>query len=664
MSKYLENMNPEQTEVILHEHGPLGVFATAGAGKTRAVVNRIARLVGECNVPADRILAVTFSAKGAEEMNTRLKALGIEDARVGTWHALSLHILRADYHDRSRWDIDSANKHKTLVKDAIGYKHLDWKGCDVNKLCGFIGFCKANLWDVDASETMAHAAGCFGQSDANRAVNAYRLSELFIEEKALLTFDDMLVNCHDHLAVHVNQSKWSQAWDYIIQDEAQDQNRAQKNIASLLAKDHRNYMIVGDPAQSIYAFRGSSPEYIMDFATEWNAKIVYMGRNYRSGSQIIQAANNAIRPAKTRLPIDMMAERGTVGHVRISHNENLEGEAESLADLVKETVRDGGNYRDVTCLYRTNAQSRALEEALLRNHIPYVVIGSASFYERKEVKGLLAYLRIAITEEPTEDDLKRSINAPFRFLGGKFVERVTQAHTKGEAWTSTVARVAAQDGIQSRQKSSATDWARIIGEISEMSTTVDDETSTIAKPDEVLAHIIRSTKYIEWLNREEGEESIENSHASNVRELIRVASAFPNVHALLKYIEDSMREAAKQRQRKAGDRVLLMSVHRSKGLEWPTVFVAGCNEGILPHAKAEIEEERRLFYVACTRARDTLMLSYVSTMAMASGVRELAASRFLYDAGILSREENEENPVGHEEDRRNLDRGCPMTSVS
>lgn len=299
---------------------------------------------------------------------------------------------------------------------------------------------------------------------------------------------------------------------------------------------------------------------------------------------------------------------------------------------------------DHTVLYRCNAQSRAIEEALLKHRIPYIVVGGVSFYERREVRDLLAYLRLATGCGKT-DDIKRSINTPFRFLGAKFVDRVMTATGGSEDshtnWVRIVDDVARQQGLQSRQRSSATEWSAMLTGLQSAIVAGAEPTATSedkegAKPNVLLENIIRSTRYIEWLQKEEGEESADNSAGSNVREMVRVAERFATAEDLLTYIDDTIKASRIQREDKqaGGERVLLMSVHRSKGLEWSHVYVIGMNEMVLPHAKGDPEEERRVAYVAATRARDVLTLSYVRRITTRAGVRDVQPSRFVIDTGL------------------------------
>lgn len=631
-SYWLKGLNPEQAEVVSHDAGPLAVFAGAGSGKTKALVHRIGRLI-QAGTPPDRILAVTFSTKAADEMLVRLKGLGITSARVGTWHSLAWQILREDRTPYASWNVDDSDRHRILVKQAMGYKHINWVDGDVSKVVQFIGVAKANLW-YPTSQGARDMARLRFQAFAPLALDAFKISEALVQEERLLTFDDMLLRVFEHLSVEQNRALWAARWSYVLQDEVQDANEAQVEIAWLLAHGHRNYMIVGDPAQSIFSFRGSSPHYLSDFVDRWGAKLITMHRNYRSCTSIVDIANNAIRPAEMRLPVDLEAVRQEPGKVNLVAADGLDDEAERFASRVAEGAAEGTPYSSFTGLYRTNAQSRALEEAFMARKIPYAIVGGTVFYGRKEVKDLLAYLRVAAGTDLDGDAVRRCINAPFRFLGTRFVERVMELAGDDVTvrWTDIVREAASFSGIQRRQVDSAWNWAYMIEKITESLDTVG--------PTQILNDIVTGTKYIEWLEKEEGEETIESSHAANVKELIRVAGRFKTVTEFLTFV-DEQTEKGRQEGYGKKDRVLLMSVHRAKGLEWPHVWVVGCNEKVLPHAKGNIDEERRIFYVAVTRARDELTLSYVASLVTRSGESEVKPSRFLKDVGLLRGVEEE-----------------------
>lgn len=635
---WLKNMNAEQTAAINHTTGPIAVLAQAGSGKTRALVHRIVRLVEEGHTTPERILAVTFSKKAADEMSERAKRLGV-DAKIGTWHALCLQIIKEDHLPQSKWAVDEQDKAKYILKNVIGYKQMNWTDCDLNELRSFISWCKACLYECNSIEAKKLADEWYGVRYSRLACTAYELYERMLEQEQLLTFDDFLVVVHRHLKANQEaRDRWASQWEFIMQDEAQDSNPAQIAIARLLAQSHRNYLIVGDPAQSIYGFRGSSPEHIMNFVDEWNAERVVMNCNYRSADSIIECANNVIRKAAVRLETDMKPMRGFTGTAETVVCEDLDDEGNKFAQWVIEGVEVGALYSDYTCLFRTNAQSRAIEESLLKQKIPYVVVGGSSFYERKEVRDLLAYLRVAANQDKTGENIRRCINAPFRFLGAKFVDKLMHEATKKGAaidWLECVHSVANQTGVQHRQKTSAIQWGEMMGYVRAL---IDDPNpqNSENKPEQILQHILQVTEYQSWLEKEEGQEGLHNNPVSNVRELVRVAGRFDTVQTFLQYIDKNIEESRKQRKdaQAGGNRVLLMSVHRSKGLEWPNVWIVGCNQGILPHAKGDIEEERRLAYVAMTRARDNLRCSYVKNIVQGAAIKELPVSEFLIDSGL------------------------------
>jgi len=623
LSRFEQGMNPEQIEAIRHTDGPCRVMAVAGAGKTRALVHRIARMVDD-GIDPRRILAVTFSKKAADEMNDRLRNLGVSEARVGTWHSLCLQILREDETTWGQWQIDDRGRLEVIIKEAIGHKYLNWQQGDPKAVGRYISICKANL-AMPGSDAAAKFAG----SDAQKLLGAYYITQKLLEASGILTFDDFLVNAWQHLSSEDVRQKWSSRWSYLLQDEHQDSNPAQNAIASLLARDHANYMIVGDPAQAIYGFRGSDPKFIMEFENEWGGRTINMNRNYRSGSQIIDLANKIISPAAIRLPVEMISERGTAGSVRVVSYDQQDDQARELAKWVQQvTAGDGARYSDVAVLYRCNAQSRAPEEALLKARVPYAVKGGVSFYDRREVRNVLAYLRVA-SGSGDMDDVRRCINAPFRYLGTAFVERVAEAVSAIKdkpiddddlqvEWIRVATAVARQAGIQDRQRESVRQWATIISDLRDMRE---------SPANEALRWLVSETEYIEWLRRDEGEEDTENSHVENVRELIRVAEKFGSFGELLAYV-DQMRALSERNRanRKLENKVILMSIHSSKGLEWPYVFIAGFSEGWLPHAMGDREEERRLAYVAVTRARDQLLI----------GTSRKRPSPLLIEAGLVS----------------------------
>lgn len=654
----LRGLNPEQAEVVLHDEGPALVAAIAGSGKTRAVVHRIAMLVGPREIPAENILAVTFSKKAADEMNTRAGRLGVRRARVGTWHSLSLQIMREENPQLlDEWKIDSTNRFKTLVKsDVLGFRAMNWKEADLGEVLSYIGLCKANLFEpgteesADLAKELFEARPC-AQRDPRKLFEAYELSQRQLVARRLLTFDDMLVGAWKVLCDEEAREEWAAKWSYVIQDEAQDMNRAQETIGRLLAQDHRNYMLVGDPGQSIYGFRGSLPKRFIAFRDEWSAKTISMRSNYRSGQAILDAANGAIdaMSPENHLGTHLECAGSPESVVRVSDHENTDTEAEAIVDTMKELHEDARGWGDMTILYRTNAQSRGLEEALLTARIPYVVVGGTNFYDRKEVKEILSYLRVAADRNGFEA-VKKCINSPFRFLGRAFVEGIEAHAPPGKVdWAAIAVDYAKSPRarIQRRQRRSVEEWASIVDRARE-SIEISNEWDAEANPTDealnrarlhmpaaILERIVSETGFLKWLVRDEGSESVENNRVSNVRELIRAAERFTTVGELLDYIDENIAASKRANREKIEDRVTLMTVHRSKGLEWPIVFVAGASENIFPHGRAEdMDEERRLWYVAVTRAKEELRISSVATAAFGAKVVALDPSRFIAESGL------------------------------
>jgi DNA helicase-2/ATP-dependent DNA helicase PcrA len=641
-------LNPEQLRVVDHQGGPLLVAAVAGCGKTRVIVHRIAQLV-RGGVAEDRILAVTFSVKAAREMNMRLTALGVHSARVGTFHSLSWQLVRTERPELSMWQVDDRDRYRTVVKDALGYRNMDWKTADLTVVLSYIGRCKAAaaLPGTPAAEELArrmHAASPGAARDPSLLARAYFTAEELRRERKLLTYDDMLLEAWTLLSADEGlRQRWASRWDHVMQDECQDENIVQRDIASMLARDHRCYMVVGDPAQSIYGFRGSDPTGMLRFGEFWNAMIVGMARNYRSGRAIVNVANKVIdaMAVTTHLGVKIAAERDTDGSVDVTRYASFDEEGQGVVGRILEEHADGRVWKDCAVLYRTNAQSRGVEEALLSERVPYVVLGGTNFYERKEVKDLLAYLRIA-AGRGSFDDIRRAINTPFRYLGKAFLEGIDtagRAAPSDAGWTDIV-RKQAETKLQQRQRSSALQWCALIDNIANVIErgveTEDIEERLESRPARVLESLVMDVDYMSWLTRDEGTESPENNRMSNVRELIRAAERFPTVGELLEYIDETLRKAAEVRRgNDNADCVVLASLHRAKGLEWPSVHIIGCNQKILPHARAEdAQEERRLFYVGITRARDALHLSCVCRAAVGAKLAQLEPSAFIAEVGL------------------------------
>lgn len=658
----LTGLNPEQVRVVMHNTGPLLCVAIAGAGKTTALVRRIAMLHVAHEIDPKRVLALTFSKKAADEMTSRLCALlpgeVSQDARVGTFHSLAFQFLREELPDARRWQTDDRDRFRTVIKDALGYRGMKWDSADLTVVEQFIGRCKANCALPGSPEAKERASAFYKLSPCGQRMpallcEAYERAEVLRRERLLLTFDDMLLGMWWRMREsEATRLRWASRWDYVLQDECQDENLVQREIAEMLSRDHRNYMVVGDPAQAIYGFRGADPSGILRFEGEWDATRVELHRNYRSGDTIIAAANGLLSAmdAGTTLGVAITPERGIDGEVRLTGFADADTEAEGVITSVLELHADGRAWKDQVVLYRTNAQSRALEEQCLANRVPYVVIGGTNFYDRKEIKDLLAYLRLAAGRGKF-DDVRRSINSPFRFLGAEFLKKIedvapASSRDGGTAWTEIVRDLAQNHrGLQARQRESAWAWCEIVDKmarkIADGRTAVENDPvagyESSPKPGALIDDLLLVTDYVKWLTRDEGAESPENNRVSNIRELVRASERFNTVDGLLDYIQETLDAAERARSGEDGsvDRVTMMSIHRSKGLEWPVVFVVGANEKILPHARCEdLNEERRLAYVAFTRARDILHVSYCGRASIGPKVVDLSVSQFVVEAGL------------------------------
>lgn len=650
-STLLDGMNAEQSLVVCHSGGPIVVAAGAGCGKTRVLTHRVARIVNDGADPT-RILAVTFSVKAAKEMNERLARLDCVGARVSTFHSLSLQIVREEIPEYRQWQVDDSDRYRLCVKDAISYRYMRWQTGDVTHLLSYIGRCKAAGARPDSPVALEIADELYKRKPtAGRQPalcrQAYETAEVVRRERQLLTFDDMLLEAYELFARdEAIRARWAAKWDHVLQDECQDENFVQHEIAAMLARDHKSYMIVGDPAQSIYRFRGANPQAMLNFEADWKATVIRMGRNYRSGDRIVELANKSLdaMPPNTHLGVRMLAERGEPGEVGAVVYDDLDAEGEGVTERILESHEDGRRWGDHVVLFRTNAQSRCVEESCLGARVPYRMIGGTNFYDRREVKDLLAYLRVG-EGRGTFDDIRRSINTPFRYLGKAFLDGlegvVTSSHGDVDYIDLVRHYVSGPARLQQKQRTSALEYCELVSQIGRAISRGKDapaetEEHTASLPSRILENLVRDLRYSEWLTRDEGMESPENNRVSNVRELIRAATRFRLVSELLDYVDDTLARAARaKREGGSGDVVTLCSIHRSKGLEWPVVFVLGCNEKILPHANAEdIDEERRLFYVACTRARDVLQLSCVAEAAVSNRVLPLTASRFLTEVGL------------------------------
>lgn len=631
MSKLLVGLNPEQVAVVLHDKGPLRVIAVAGSGKTRSLVHRVAYLVEERGVDPGRILAVTFTKKAAEEMNARLRRLLSKTrARVGTFHSLAFEILCSE---GPAWSVDDeGHQYRKLVTAVVGYQQMDWTGADLGAVLDYIAQCKANVELPGSDEARERARG-WGSS---RLHEAYTLAEEQRKSARFWTYDDYLVGAVLLLEDPEREWGWTRKYEYVLQDEAMDVNPAQARMMLALAKEHGNYMVVGDLAQCVYKFRGADPRSLLEFESDWPGTTdVVMHRNYRSAEGIIAIANRLLSAMGAGYMITPV--RPHAGQVLLRVYEDQLEEAKGVVERMREIRHDGVAWSTMCVLYRMHTQSRALEDILLQAQIPYVVAAGGTFYRRKEVVGLLAYLRTLVPDSSWAD-VAPSLRSPYRYLSRALLSRCEQAVSETElpvVWEE-VLPAAVRGEPKGRE---VLRWAVVIAALRKMA-------SEGKPPGALLRRVIDDTGYIRDLVRENGAEGPENPHVSNVRDLLSLADKHGTVESLLAHV-DTMSDKAVQARAGSGDRVRLSTVHAAKGCEWEHAWVISCNEGVMPQAnclenKDDLAEERRLAYVAFTRAKDELQISWVRR-AVASATLPAKPSRFLQEVGLVGPDEDVES---------------------
>lgn len=632
-------------EVVQHTKGPLVTCATAGSGKTESMVRLVAMIVA--TFKDSIILATTFTVKAAAEMTARLKRkFGCTEADIRTIHATCFACINdgspwacSENPDESGYQFDEKNQMQYALKDVLGYRNMDWKGVDITEVQHFIGYCKDRLIEPEDSGSVL-GLGASGLTDP-RFCEAYFLYEEERNRRGLITFDDMIMLSVKWLRMDKEAyGRWSHKFTHVIVDEFQDTNLAQYEFIKILAENAEAFVVVGDDDQSIYEWRGAVPQFMIDFEKTFNAKAVHMETNYRSQPEIIETANRVIANNKVRIVKNAVANRKSEGGERVSFMQllDMDDEAKWIADQIEIMQQDGLKWGDFAITYRTNAQSRALEEEFIRRSFPYVVIGGQDFYKRKEIKEILAYARVALDDN--EDEWARlAVNRPFRFIGKKTLEKIDDiAHKEEFSFFQVVQEHNHHDlGISYRQHDSLDDFVRIISHIRE------DMENDVSLP-AIFSRILKESGYEEWLLREEGSDSSENSRISNLKELVRSSGRFKTLQSMLEYI-DKIADEKKKRRGKQGEKLVkpnliqLMSIHKAKGLEFNVVFLVGAADGIIPHARTNNEEEeRRLFYVACTRARDRLYITAPRSARVGDQDIALKISPFVYEAGIVKEE--------------------------
>ena len=592
----LNSLNDRQREAVLYNEGPLLIIAGAGAGKTKTLTTKIAYLIEEEHVSPYNILAITFTNKAAKEMKDRLYLLVGSDAsklQVSTFHSFGLKLLRENYetlgYDKNFVIMDSDDS-LTVVKKILKDMDLDPKIYNPRAIRNKISSCKNEMMSPKAYERYAI-------SDYEKIVQqVYEKYETKLQRNNSVDFDDLLL-----LPIELFKNnpetldKYQDLYKYLLIDEYQDTNEAQYILTKLLCAKHRKITCVGDDSQSIYSFRGANYKNILNFEKDYqDAKTILLEENYRSTSTILDAANQVIKNNLQRKDKNLWTNRGIGEKIKYYRAYNERDEAQYVIRKVKELVNRGTEYQDISVLYRTNAQSRVLEEEMLKENLPYRVIGSFYFYSRKEIKDLIAYLRL-IHNSKDNVSLLRVINTPKRGIGLKTIENLTeQADLNGTSIYEAISS----------------------GKELEFKSTI--EKLKLLSDELTLTELIDKVLDASGLRAElESEKSLEAEvRLENLEEFKSITKSFEEREGLIS-LEDFLLEISLisdvEEYKDDPNRISLMTVHSVKGLEFNHVFVVGMEEGIFPHMNSlmensELEEERRLCYVAITRAKDDLHL--------------------------------------------------------
>ncbi|MFQ5882656.1 MAG: ATP-dependent helicase [Candidatus Methylomirabilales bacterium] len=630
-SAILTELNPPQREAVLLTEGPLLILAGAGSGKTRVITHRIAYLIGGLNTRPWNVLAVTFTNKAAGEMGERVaRLLGAEGLKVwvGTFHATCVKILRRNAHHlglRSSFLIYDEGDQLALLRECLKELDLSERVIHPKVIQARISRAKNDL--LTPADFAAQAADYLEE----RVARVYYRYQADLQRNGALDFDDLLMETvRLFLERPLILSYYQDLWRYIMVDEYQDTNHAQYRLIRLLAERHQNLAVVGDDDQSIYRWRGADLGNILEFERDYPlCTVIRLEQNYRSTKCVLEAASSVIAHNRGRKEKRLWTENEEGDLVGFCQARDEGDEATFIVETIRHlTVQEGYGFDDFAVFYRVNAQSRVLEDALRRAVIPYVIVGGLRFYERKEIKDLLAYLRL-VTNPADSVSFLRVVNIPARGLGRTTLDRLSELATGRRLSLWEACREMEKEGLlPARQVRALQEFQAII----ERFTARLPETSV---PDLVLA-LLQETGYLAELEREGTPEAL--SRIENLRELISAAQdfaersedpslqAFLDMVALLTDVDEGMKDTE--------GKVTLMTLHMAKGLEFSAVFIAGMEEGVFPHGRAYtdpegLEEERRLCYVGMTRAKKRLFLTAALQRRLYGGESFNLPSRFL-----------------------------------
>ena len=631
--RLLIGLNAEQRRAVLATDGPLLIQAGAGSGKTKTLVHKIAYLIATNRATPYSILAVTFTNKAAKEMRSRIAMLLSQDADnrsfmpyMGTFHSICVRLLRQDGEavgvPRNFVIFDESDK-LSAIKQSMRRLHIDEKTYQPRTVSNVISGLKNDM--VDHAE-FSRLANSPLESVVVRVIPVY---QQILREAGAMDFDDLIAKTVKMLTEHDTiRKKWQKQFNYILIDEYQDTNQAQYRLVKLLVNDKKNIAVVGDDWQSVYSWRGADFRNILNFERDYkDTTIIKLEQNYRSTKSILDAAHSVISKNEQRSEKKLWTDEGKGLPVQILQAQNQSAEADMIIRQIESMVKAGRRkYNDYAVLYRTNAQSRAIEEMFVRYGLPYKIVGGVKFYDRKEVKDIIAYLRF-IFQPDDSISFERIINVPSRGIGVKSLEVFRTWVSTSGGIMKALESIDDCPGMTQKAKAGFREMADIV--LSYQSIMEDTAVSGL------VDSLIRRLDYLNYLD----DGSLQGeSRQENVRELISVAKAYQDVG-----IEGFLEEVSLVSDNESSDKseansVTLMTLHAAKGLEFSVVFMVGLEESIMPHSRAlydqrEMEEERRLMYVGMTRAREELYLLYASSRALYGGVQYNPPSRFLTEVG-------------------------------
>ena len=645
----LTGLNEKQKQAVLQTEGPVLILAGAGSGKTKTLTHRIAHLL-QSDISPYNILAVTFTNKAAKEMRLRVAQLLAQNADnrsfmpyMGTFHSICVRLLRQDGDSvgiPSNFVIFDESDRRSAIKEAMKQLYIDEKQFKPQAISGLISSAKNELVTPDQ---FAATATFPAQKVAAKVFPLYQRS---LKQAGALDFDDLIGKAVAMLQQSAElQKKWSQQFRYIMVDEYQDTNNAQYTLIKLLLNEQQNLCVVGDDWQSIYSWRGADFRNILHFEKDFNnAVIIKLEENYRSTKNILDAAHMIITKNQQRSEKELWTKAGAGNPVQIVQVQSEAHEGESVVSKIKSNVdMRVRQFSDYAVLYRTNAQSRSLEEVFLRYGVPYRIVGGMRFYDRKEIKDILAYIRVIYQPEDRTSFL-RIVNAPTRGIGAKSLEKffqwqVSQRFTLEQA----LRQIQLCTDISGKAFKSFIQLSNTINDLRAQAPQTEPlESSTFIEPldtskialsvSDFVEAVIRRTQYQEFLDdgTAQAAERIEN-----VKELMSVAKEYDQV-GLDSFLEEVALLSGLDTIDESSDAVTLMTLHAAKGLEFPVVFMVGLEESIFPHSRAlfdaaEMEEERRLCYVGMTRAREELFLYHANSRMLYGNSQHNPASRFLSD---------------------------------